>query len=50
MRRLFDGQSHLGKNAYTTYVPDTGSFLHKHMLITHFTWYKHMFYTTYEPV
>ena len=35
-------QSHLGKNAYTTYVLDTGSFLHKHMLIPHFTWYKHM--------
>ena len=42
MRRLFDGQSHLGKNAYTTYVPDTGSFLHKHWLIPNFTWYKHM--------
>ena len=32
-------QSHLGKNAYTTYILDAGSFLHKHMLIPHFTWY-----------
>ena len=35
-------QSHLGKNAYTTYVLDTGSFLYQHMLIPNFTWYKHM--------
>ena len=35
-------QSLLGKNAYTTYVLNTGSFLHKHMLIPHFSWYKHM--------